>query len=451
MSTRSAFPVGLYATLLLALCWLLLPELLRPVERGLLGLACLPQRAWSVLGGSPAVAGEREVVQRARLLALEESLRERSAAHDIESARNLMPSALEPIACSVLAAERRGGGGMPCELLLDRSYRDLAGCADLVTRGDELLGFLARPGVGAAASDELDDPARVLLLNHPESRTVAASMPLPEGGTLRCVVAPAAAVDPAPIRTTLHDDPYRASTLGRSGIEVRTVALDAAWIGAMPEGLLLGRTRVWGYETGGETLTIGLYVEPSVDFRALPQVVAWQSVPGSVPPRLLPERVPATASPLPDHGGGRWLVQASQSLPDGAAVVQDGVCLGTLRSVAFGQGLCTPFSASRASWSLWLLPDAAGAAPFGVYGEVVYAAGPSAWFRPRGEFDPLPAAGGAAFAFTGSNGVDCPPGLLIGRAEQDLARRLWRITVPALDGMQRVEALTTNLSKEARR
>ncbi|MEY4830498.1 MAG: hypothetical protein RLZZ562_2294 [Planctomycetota bacterium] len=451
MSTRNAFPVGLYATLLLALCWLLLPELLRPVERTLLGVACLPHRAWSVLMGTPALASDRVERQRMRLFELEQGLRVRSASHDVERGRDRMHSALDPVACAVLSAERRGGGGMPCELRLDRSYRDLAGCADVVTCGDALLGFLAQPGIGAAIADTPMDPARVLLLNHPESRTVAVSLALPEGGTLRCIAAPSSTVDPAPIRTTLHDDPYRAAKLGQSGIDVRTESLDHAWIGAMPSGLLVGRTRVWGYEIGGEALTIGLYIEPAVDFRALPQVVLWQSVPGSVPPRLLPERIAAVASPLPDQSGGRWLVQGSTDLPDGAAVVQEGVCLGTLRSVAFAQGLCTPFAASRHAWSLWLLPDAADSAPFGIYGEVIYAAGSTAWFRPRGAFDPMPVGSGGAFVFTGSNGTDCPPGLLLGRAEPDLQRQLWRITVPSLSGAQHVEVLSTRLAAEARR
>ena len=444
MTTRNAFPVGLYATLLLALCWLLLPEVLRPVERFLLGVACLPQRALSVLGGAPAYALPREHL--ARLAQLESELRRRSTQNDVERVRPLMPAALEPMACAVLTASRRGGGGVPCELLLDRTYQDLAGCADLVTCGDVLLGFLAQPGIGPAAADLATDPARVLLLNHPDGRQVAASLPLAAGSTLRCVVGPASIVDPAPLRTTLHDDPYRAAAFAEGGVPLRTLALDAPWIGAMPSGLLLGTSRVWGYETGGETLTIGLFVELVHDPRALPQVVLWQSVPGSVPTRLQPERLPARAGPLPDQGGGRWLVQGSRSLPDGAAVVQDGVCLGTLRSVAFGQGLCTPFASSRHAWSLWLLPDDPELAPLGIYGEVVYASGATAWFRERGGFH----GGGGGFVFTGSNGADCPPGLLLGRAEPDLARKTWRITVPALHGNQRVEVLSTRMSTEGR-
>jgi hypothetical protein len=115
--------------------------------------------------GTPALASDRVERQRMRLFELEQGLRVRSASHDVERGRDRMHSALDPVACAVLSAERRGGGGMPCELRLDRSYRDLAGCADVVTCGDALLGFLAQPGIGAAIADTPMDPARVLLLN----------------------------------------------------------------------------------------------------------------------------------------------------------------------------------------------------------------------------------------------------------------------------------------------
>lgn len=434
MTTRNAFPVGLYGTLLLAACWLLVPDLLRPVERALLGLACLPQRAFAVVSGTPAEAIEKDL--GAQLASLAQDLERRSFADDVERARAFLPPVLEPLPCRVVEASREGGGGLPCELRLDRSYLDLAGCVDLVTCGDSLLGFVAQPGLGAALKDEPTDPARVLLLNHPESRQVAARLSLQNGQELRCVVGPAAVVDPAPMRTSLHDDPYRAAATAENGAELRTIALDAPWVAAMPKDLLLGRTRVWGYRVGDETLTIGVYVEPLRDPRALPQVVLWQSVPGSVPAKAQHQRTVAVATPLPDRRGQRWLVQGSGTLPDGAAVVKEGLCLGTLRGMAFGQGLCTPFPASRHPWSLWLLPDDPTAPPVSVYGEVVHANGSTAWFRPRSGFV---AQGG--FAFTGSNGKDCPAGLLLGRAEPDLERKLWRVTAPALDGPQSVLVL----------
>jgi hypothetical protein len=444
MKSRTAFPVGLYATLLLAACWLVMPEVLRPVERLLLGFACLPQRAFMLVLGEPAMAAS--LPHREQLRALESALRQRSGEHDVELARGIMPDALEPVVCAVLSCSRRGGGGWPCELRLDRSYDELAGCADLVTCGDELLGFLARPGQGAAVDDEPGDPARVLLLNHPDSRKIAVELHLPEGEPLRCLVGPAAAVDPAPMRTLLHEDPYRAANVTASGSPIRTLQLSAAWTSSLPEGLVVGRTRVWGYEVGQETLTIGLFAAPPRDPRALPQVVLWQSVPGSVPMRTELERIPAVAVPMPEDGGERWLLLGASSLPDGAAVVQDGICLGTVRSVAFRQGLCTPFWASRQPWSLWLLPDDPRSPPRGLYGEVAYSGGGHAWFRPRGD-EPLPPAG---FVFTGSNGPSCPPGLLIGRAEPDLQRQMLRVATPLLSGPQQVEALRLPPGSEAR-
>ncbi len=420
--------------LLLALCWLLLPELLRPVERLLLGIACLPQRFIAHASGEPVLAAEAAATA---LHALQEGLDRRSRGHDVDRGRALLPPGLEPLSCRVRAVLRRGGGGVPCELQLDRSYQDLAGCVDLVTCGDVLLGFLARPGIGAALADRPEDPARVLLLNHPSSREVAVQVQLQDGGALHCVVGAAAIVDPAPLRTTLHDDPYRAAQMRQDDAAVHTLALDAAWIGAVPKGLLVGHTRIWGYDTGADKVTIGLYVQPPFDPRALPQVVAWQAIAGVASAELVTPRMAARAFALPDGTGGRWLVTAAAAMPDGAAVIQDGVCFGTVRALAFGQALCTSFAASRHAWSLWLLPDDESLPPQGLFGEVVFADVRTAWFRPRNEAQRLL----AGFAFTGSNGPHCPGGLLIGRAEPDAVRRLLRITVPVRHGAQPVDVV----------
>lgn len=441
-AARPAFPVGLYATLLLALCWLVLPELLRPVERFLLGVACLPQRWFGTAGAEPAFAAGPTTL--ARLQELQRSLDARARDHDFGRGRAAVQN-LEPLSCRVRAVTRRGSGGdyfkgggdVPCELLLDRSYDELAGCVDFVTCGDVLLGFLARPGIGAAKTDAPTDPARVLLLNHPQSREVAARIELADAEDLHCVVGPAAKVDPAPLRTTLHDDPYRAASLRTGDAPVRTLALDAAWIGAVPAGLLLGHTRIWGYDTGGDTLTIGLYAAPPLDPRELPQVVLWQSVAGVAAPRPEAVRAFARAVALPDGTGGRWLLSATTALPDGAAVVRDGVCLGLVRGIAFGQGLCTSFAASRHPWSLWLLPDDPELPPQGLFGEVVYADAANAWFHPR-VGAPRQVAG---FVFTGSNGPHCPPGLLLGHAEPDAARQLLRIAVPERSAGRQVEVV----------
>jgi hypothetical protein len=432
-SNTTAFPLGLYGALLLALCWLLLPALFAPVERLLLGVACLPQRWLAALGGRIAAAGDDAAAQRAsRCVALRARLRARCWEHDVEPGRALVPMALEPLLCRVLTAGGTGGGGLPSELRLDRSYRELAGCADLVTKGDQLLGFLARPGVGIALRDRPDDPARVLLLDHPESRAVPAAVALPDGGELRCVVEAAAAVDPAPLRTALHDDPYRAARLQRDGIPVRTIALEQNWVGTVPQGFGLGRTKVWGYRrTDGETLTIGVYVEPAHDPRALSSVVVWQSVPEAQAIELGPDMATARLQPLAGGRGGRWLLDGTAAVPDGAAVVQDGLCLGRARGVAFGQGLVTSLAASRQPWALLLLPDDETLAPLELFGEVVAADGAVAWFRPRR--GAVPAAAGGVL-FTGANGVLCPAGLLLGRA--DAAGELLRIATPLPLGPQ---------------
>ena len=437
--SRVAFPVGLYGVLLLALCWLVLPAVFNPFGRLLLGLACLPHQWVSHAGGQPSLAADANTADQ--LLDLSTALRRRAWRSDVEAGRQFMPQAMEPLLCRVVAVQGRGGGGMPCELLLDRSYAELSGCADLVTSGEQLLGFLARPGVGPAAEDRLEDPARVLLLGHPRGRSVAARFavdrPDASAGELRCVVEAAAVVDPAPLRTVLHDDPYLAAKLLQSGATVSTMRLDADWVGAVPAGLRLGRTRVWGYDTGDSVLTIGVYVEPQADPRTLAQVALWQAVPGFAVVEQPVSLADARLWPLPDGRGGRWLLSSSVSVPDGAAVVQDGVCLGTARGVAFGQALVTSFAASRQSWALWLLPDDPALAPRGYYGQVVRANTTTAWFRPR-NVDAVPVAG---YVFTGGGQPHCPAGLRIGPAEPTIGSNWLQITLPLRSGSQQVEVV----------
>lgn len=429
-SRSTAFPVGLYGALLLALCWLLLPTVFAPLERLLLGTALLPQRWLAWVGGTVAEAGSSGA--RDRLVELRGQLRERSWQADVEPGRSRMPASLEPLLCRVHGAERLGGGSMPSELRLDRTYEELAGCTDLVTKGDQLLGFLARPGVGTASLDRPTDLARVLLLNHPQSRVVAAAIHCDGAEPLRCVIEAAAAVDPSPLRTALHDDPYRAVLLRQGGGEVRTLALSASWIGTVPEGLGLGRARVWGYQrSDGDTLTIGIYVDPLHDPRALSSVVLWQAVPGAHAKEIEPEYAAARLQPLPSGQGGQWLVYTDRPVPDGAAVVQDGVCLGRARGVAFGQGIATSLQASQKPWALLLLPDDPSLPPQELFGEVVRADAATSWFRPRRGTIGVGATG---WVFTGSNGPFCPAGLLVGRAEAESGRNLLRIALPSHDG-----------------
>lgn len=427
-SRVAAFPVGLYGTLLFALCWLLLPVVFRPLERFLLGVACLPQHVVTSWLGEPALAAASDA--HAGLDALRRTLAARRWDTDVAPALPAMPDALEPLVCRVLTVDRLGGGGLPCELRLDRTYAELGGCADFVTKGERLLGFVARPGIGTARDDTPDDPARVLLLNHPDSRPIAAALPLEEAGQLRCVVECAAVVDPAPLRTNLHEDPYRAARLSQSGAAVRTIALGAPWLAALPPDLLLGVTRVWGYDRGGgDVLTIGVYVDLAFDPRALSQVVLWQAVPGSVPPASTVVQRRARLVAVPDGTGSRFLMRTDGEVPDGALVAQGGVCLGAARSIAFGQALVTSFAASRQPWAVLLLPDDPDQPVRELFGEVVFADAAQAWFRPRLGDVPI----GAGFVFTGGSGPGSVPGLLLGRAEPEPGRNLLRIVVPGCD------------------
>lgn len=414
-----AFPVGLYGMLLFALCWLTLPAVFAPLERSLLGATCLLPRWFARLAGSPAMAAAPDL-QRQRL-ALSEQLESRAARHDRADAGERLAAGFEPVSCAVLVASRRGGGGRVSELLLDHSHAELAACSPWVTKGETLLGWLLRPGFGAAAKDSPADPARVQLLNAAAAPPNLAGLQLADGGSLRFVVGPAAAVDPAPLRVELWDDPYRAARLQQDGLEVRTLPRSA--LDAVPAGLLLGQTRVWGYQATADQqpLTIGVYVLPPFDAAALSHVVVWRPA-AAATDRVAPapfrsrRRVPGLVHDLPGAVHGRHLLLADASVPTGAAIVQDGLFVGTARGLWFGGGLVTSFALSRQRWSLILLPDAPDLAPIEMAGEVVDGEDERAYLRWRSADARVSPRLGAGYLFTGSNGLHCPAGLYIGRA-----------------------------------
>src|SRR5690606_28092348 len=126
----------------------------------------------------------------------------------------------------------------------------------------------------------------------------------------------------------------------------------------VPQGLLVGRTRRWGYEQadGGESLTIGVFVTPAVAARALSHVVVRRPPNSERPPEAVPStlrsrrRVSATVYDLPGASHGRHMLVASEDVPDGAAVVQDGLFLGSARGLCLGSALLTSFVASRQPW-----------------------------------------------------------------------------------------------------
>lgn len=458
----AAFPVGLYAMLLFALAWLTLPAVFGPLERWLVGSATAVPRFASLWFGQPAAAADRAALSRIDQLGAD--LRDRVAVHDVAAAREWLPSDAEPEHCGVLSASRRGGGGRLSELLLDHSYAELEGCGAIVTKGDQLIGFLMKRGQGRAADDEPDDPARVMLCNHREAPRLYAGIELQPDGQrpatpLRFIVKPGSPADPAPLRVDMWDDPYRAARLDEVGLEVRTLALPYEELElraggqhryAVPSGLSLGWARVWGYDDreSEDVLTIGVYVEPAFEPAALSHVVLWRKrgQPGRRVDSPLSAfvRAAAVVYDLPGAHRGRQLLVASEDVPDGAAVVQGRLLVGTARGLCFGSGLVTSFVASRQRWSLLFLPDGEGGDPIELSGWVERSDGNAAWLRWEGpkrkELLRLP----SGFLFTGSNGRFCPAGLWIGRATPDqFDRNLLEVRVPSESGPRAVEVLVT--------
>lgn len=449
----AAFPVGLYAMLLFALASLTLPRVFAPLERWLVGSACIVPRVASSWFGEPALAADRESLSRIRELGAE--LQQRVQRHDFAGSGVSMPVDDERILCGVLSVGRRGGAGQPSELRLDHTYAELAGCREIVTKGGVLLGFLLRPGVGRATDDAFDDPARVILCNHRDAPRLYAALDNEDNSRLRFVVRAASPVDPAPLRVDFWDDPYRAARLEKPGQRVYTLPL-AYGSQRVPGGLLLGTTKIWGYPRSpvSEPLTIGVFVTPRFEPRALSHVVVWRSGRYQAPP--LRSRAPlrsrrrigAIVYDLPGASHGRHLLIAKESVPDGAAVVQDGLFLGSARGLSFGSGLVTSFVASRKAWSLLFLPDGDGEEPIELHAEVMRNEGDVAWVEWTGPSRQQLPRLGPGYLFTGSNGQFCPAGLWIGRAEPELfERNLLRVTVPSEVGPRRAEVIVGGAGK----
>ncbi len=241
---------------------------------------------------------------------------------------------------------------------------------------------------------------------------------------LRLVVRGAGPAEPAPLRVDLWDDPYRASSIGRSGLPVRTALLpgDAT---CPPPGLTIGASLVWGYPQQGDerSLLLGVFVQPPFAARALSHVVLWreaQSPVDSSPASDGVEPVRRTRRSgllydLPGAAAGRHLLVVEQ-LASSATVVRDGHLVGTARGLSFGTGLVSSFPASRQRWSLLLLPDDRTVPPLELEGEVVAAEQNVARVRVQGHPHDRQHRLPAGQLFTGSNGWHCPSGLAIGHA-----------------------------------
>ncbi len=446
----TAFPVGLYGMLLFALCWLVLPTIFAPLERILVGGVCVVVRGVASLAGTPAEAASSDNAAESQL---RQSLAARVHARALPDPAAAWITGLEPVHCAVVdVGKRLGGGGAPCELLLDHTYAELAGCRQLVTKGGALVGWLQRPGSGAAADDTSTDFARVVLPNHPLAPAMHAEATLAVGDPLRLVVRAALTADPAPLRVVLWDDPWRAARLEQAGAPVRTTV--GATGGVVPAGLLLGATRIWGYPgvAGQAPLTLGVYVTPAVVPRALSHVVLWRAANSGafglddVPARAV-ARYPGVLQELPGASHGRHLLITAANVVSGAAVVQRDHLLGVVRPLAFGSALMTSFAASRQPWNLLLLSDDEAQGPIEVQAVVVAADANQVHVRVVASVEAAAEAlqlpqRTAGTLFTGSNGIHCPAGLQIGRyvVDPDDGAAIF-VTVPVLSGSQTVEVL----------
>ncbi len=452
VNRSAAFPVGLYAMLLFALAWLTLPQLFQPLERYLVGSATLVPRVAAAWLGHPAAAASRDELTQIRRLG--DELERRVRRHAFGADGVVRPQGAERVLCGVVSAGRRGGGGAPSELLLDHSYAELSGCDAVVTKGDQLIGFLMQRGRGRAADDEPHDPARVMLCNHRDAPRLHAGIHVDGAGLvpsapLRFVVRPAATADPAPLRVDMWDDPYRAAGLDEFGLEVRTRAVASSFArNDVPAGLLLGTARVWGYDDRAQdrALAIGVYVEPPFEPAALSHVVVWRTSRAEQRSEASPLRaVERAAGGVYDRPGarrGRHLLVTSADVPDGAAVVQDDVLLGAARGLCAGSALVTSFPASRQRWSLLFLPDGDDGEAVELSGRVERAEGNVAWVRWQGPSRERLLRLRPGFRFTGSNGRFCPAGLWIGRATPDrFDRNVLEVRVPTEPGPRAVEVL----------
>jgi hypothetical protein len=223
----------------------------------------------------------------------------------------------------------------------------------------------------------------------------------------------------------------------------------------VPGGLLLGSTRIWGYARGfGEPpLTLGVFVTPAVAPRALSHVVLWRVAnaatlaTSTAKPARSVERRSGVLHELPGASNGRHLLVTTAAVVAGAAVVQHGRLLGSVRPLAFGSALMTSFAASRQPWNLLLLPDDPAQRPLEVHGVVVRGEAGQVRLRVVASVDAAPHAapllrGGAGQVFTGTNGIHCPAGLQVGRYSVDPDDPAGLVVVvPELSGPQAVDVL----------
>jgi hypothetical protein len=424
-STRQAFPVALYASLLVALLFLLRPAALQPLQSAAAALQSLPLRALGLLAAQPsartAAASERAFAFAAlRVDAWRASRSAQAAARPDGVPADLLPR-------WVPVRERRGEAGAgPTELLLDLPRAALGtGVAAFVTVGEVLVGFL-EPLPVLDADDPCRGAARVSLLQ----RRVRGGLPrrVPafidaEDGPLAVVVEPAASIDAWPLRCVLPADPYRAASLRSSDLPVRTSGLGDDPLGPLPPGLSIGALQVYGYAgADGRVLPIGLFVAPAIPAEAIHAVTVWTGERGAaavVTPRPLDGGLLFAARgsrlPVATSVRARWFVTTRELggawLRPGAALVHGERLVGVLDTAGLGYGVVAPFGQPGRSWAITLVPEGGGP-PVDVAARALRRTG-------RVELElaaPLDGGFERGQAFSGAGGRDLPTGLWIGPA-----------------------------------
>jgi hypothetical protein len=402
---RRLFPVGLYATLFAGVCMLIAPPAVRDVEARLRGWQCLPLRVYGNLATDVAAA-ELHMPSDASAALLHAQARAALRMPD-----ELPPPARNSVVCRVTGFD--GGGTSPTVLRLDRPRGALRGAMSFVTHGDALIGFL-RDG-------DDDDVARVDLLERRDSarapRRVVAAVDV-GGRRLRFLVEPALAIEPAPLRCVLPEDPYLAASLRTTGLAVVTDAVNGGDPLAPPAGLSIGTLECFGYPD--RDIVVGLYVRPSRDPRALATVVVHgDELTSSTElddPLAAGERRAIAGLRLPVRRGERWYaaVAGDGVVGERSAVVRGDTIVGLVTSAGPGHALVTPVT--QAGWlrTFLLLPDG-GAPSRALRGRFVVDDGGVA--RIATDVGSQPLVDGTLF--TGVSTPDCPPGLRIGRVHVD--------------------------------
>ncbi len=410
-STQRLFPTGLYATLAVAACCMLVPSGPRRLQGWLAVASTAPARVWAAVAQNAHAAAGMPAIDAAQA-----SLRRRLTDAAIASGTQWRAPGFQPVPCRVVDRGARGHGGLPATLTLDRPRRSLADCEPWVSSGDALVGFLAPAG---------DDPTAAatvqLLWGRPRGgapRRVPAVADA-AGAELAFVVEPAGEIDPWPLRCRTVRDPYLLSQLRHGGQPVRTAALPEDPLGWLPPGMQLGRLQLWGYPGLG---AIDVFVDPAVNAAALSMVVVWR--PGPAQPAPLADAAPVTVPvrrlslPSPLGKDSRWLLLATgeRHVRAGAAVLAGDWLAGIVDGAGRGTATATPLAFCRRPFAATLLPDAVAAQPVDLVVRVLAIETETAsGFHVRIE---RVSGGGAlqpGLLFTAANGLAFPPGRAVGR------------------------------------